>query len=388
MRRPKLHGLENDLHRAIRQGNLPAVRAWIAAGESLEGRDPTATTPLALAAYFNKPAAFAALLAAGASTDATDEGNHALFYAAWRGSRAMVRALLDKDVDIDGQFKNAAGTGQTALMGAAKGGHLALVKLLVGLRARLGLTDRDGKTALDYADEHGADAVVEYLRAANAPGRPVARKRPAKPHPGEELVEAGRQEIARFPGLAARSAYKEFLARLTKLAGTKPKAYQNPNGGDYGRLAGVYALTIPAQRLADRPDLLAELREQAGAAGGTLVDARFGRDPRDGGECVLFPTADKAAIILAQGTSSNGIVGAETEDIVAFIAGLDRQNPFRLTACSHDAIAGEFAGRVKRATTWARRLLEICPGEGEAEARPEDVAAALEDDGCFLLWWD
>jgi Domain of unknown function (DUF4253) len=80
------------------------------------------------------------------------------------------------------------------------------------------------------------------------------------------------------------------------------------------------------------------------------------------------------------------VVGAETEDIVAFVADLDRYNPFRLTACAHDTIAGEFDGPVRQAATWARRLLAICPGE--EEAAPADVAAAMKEDGYFLLWWD
>jgi hypothetical protein len=385
MPQPKLQGPENDLHRAIQRGDAAAVRAWVAAGKSLEDRDPTATTPLALAAFFNKPAVFDELLAAGAGTEPTDDGNHVLFYAAWRGSRKMVQALLDRNVGVDCQFKNAVSTGQTALMGAVKGGHLGLVKLLVGRQAQLGLTDKDGKTALDYAVENGEDDIAEYLKGLRAPGKPVAGKR-AKAHPGEKLVAVGRLVIESFPERAARPAYKAFLARLTKLVGQKPKAYENPSGSEYGRLKGVYAVHFPAACLADRPGLLADLRQEAAAAGGTLVDADSGQDPRNGIDCVVFPTADKVAVVLAQETSSNGIVGADTEDIVAFVEDLDRQNPFWLTTCAHDTIAGEFDGPVRQAATWARRLLAICPGEEEAS--PAGVAATLKEDGYFLLWWD
>jgi uncharacterized protein len=184
MARTKLHGSENELHRAIQQGNLADVRAWIAAGKSIEDRDPTATTPLALAAYFNKPSIFEELLAAGANTASTDDGNHVFFYAAWRGSKRMVQALLDNGVDIDGQFLNAISSGQTALMGAAKGGHLELVKFLVGKKAQLGLADKNSKTALDYADEQGEDKIVAYLRSLNAPGKPFAKPKKSKAHPG------------------------------------------------------------------------------------------------------------------------------------------------------------------------------------------------------------
>jgi hypothetical protein len=382
---PKLHGPENDLHRAIQKCDLEAVRAWIAAGKSLDARDPTATTPLALAAYFNKPAIFDALLAAGAGTEPTDDGNHLLFYVAWRGNRKMVQALLDRQADVNFQCKNATSTGQTALMGAAKGGHFNLVKFLVGEGARLDLTDREGQTALDHADESGHDDIVQYLKTLKAPGKPIVKKRPAKPHPGEKVVAKARKVIEQFPKISARPAYQKFLTRLAKLAGGKPKAYTNPSGSEYGKLKGVYAIHLPPESFADKPDLVAELAGEASAAGGTLVEADFGQAPGKGIECILFPTTDKV-VVLAQETSSNGIPGAETEDIAAFVADLDEENPFRLTVCTHDTIAGEFDKPVRKAVTYARRMLAICPGE--TESTPEEVAAVLKRDRSFLLWWD
>jgi hypothetical protein len=386
MARNRLHGTDNDLHRAIQKGDLEAVRAWIAAGKSLETRDSTATTPLALAAYFNKPAVFDALLAAGATTEPTDDGNHVLFYAAWRGNRKMVQALLDRGMDVNFQCKDETSTGQTALIGAARGGYLTLVKLLVAEGARLDLTDREGHTALDHADESGRDDVVKYLKGLKAPGQPPARKHPVKPHPGEKVVAKARKVIEQFPKLAARPAYQKFLARLAAAAGGKPKAYANPNASEYGKLKGVYAVHLPPEAFADKPDLVADLAEEASAAGGTLVEADFGQDPKKGVECVLFPTTDKVAVVLAQETSSNGVPGADTEDIAAFVADLDADNPFRLTVCSHDTLAGVFEKPVRKAVTYARRMLAICPGE--TESTPAEVAAILKRDRSFFLWWD
>jgi len=387
MARGKLHGPQNDLHRAIQQGDLAAVQAWLAAGKSLEARDPTATTPLALAAFFSKPAIFHALLAAGASTAATDDGNHVLFYAAWRGNRKMVQALLDRGVDVNFQCQDAGSSGQTALIGAAKGGHLDIVKLLHAHHADPAPTDYQGNTALDHAVENDHASVVQFLKACRAPGKAAARQRPAKPHPGAKLVAQGRKLIERFPALAARPAYQKLLARLTKVTGKKPKAYANPHGSAYGKLKGVYAVTVPAKSLAAEPALLAELAAAATAAGGTFVQAVLGPDEQANGvPCILFPTTDKTAVVLAQETSSNGIPGADAEDIVAFIADLDQRQPFRLTVCTHDAIAGAFAGPVRQAKTVARRLLAICPGDDDHA--PDEVAAALRQDRCFTLWWD
>lgn len=385
MARTKLHGTPNDLHRAIERGDIAAVRAWIAAGKPLDDRDHTATTPLALAAYFNKPALFHALLAAGADTKATDDGNHVLFYAAWRGNRKMVQALLENKVDVNFQKKDGGSSGQTALIGAAKGGHLDIVKLLYSHRADPGRTDNAGKTARDHADESGHEEVVEFLKAFKAPGKSVSRK-PARPHPGEKIVEEALKVIKRFRERAAWPACQEFLARLQALTGRKPKAYDNPDASEYRKLKGVYHVTLPAKCLAGRPDLLAELGREAVEAGGTLIEAEAGQDWQQGVACVLFPTTDKAAIVLARETTSNGTVGADTEDIVSVLRDLDEKNPFRLTICGHDTIAGEFAGPVRRPLTFARRLLDICPAE--SDETPDEVAATLKTERRFFLWWD
>ena len=380
MAKSPIHGRETELHRAIQAGDTAAVRAWIAAGKPLEDRDPTAMTPLALAAYFNRPTIFQDLLAAGAATKATDDGNHVLFYAAWRGNRNMVQALLDRKVDVNFRKDTAGSSGQTALIGAAKENHLEIVQLLYTHHADLGPTDFQGKTALDVADENGADDVVQWLKAFKAPGKATS-KRPAKPHPGVTVVEAARKVIGQFPGLAARAKYTAFVARLATATGRKPKAFTNPDAFEYGKLKGVFAVECPA----DRPDLVDVLAVKAAAAGGTLVRTDPTQDPANGVSCVLYPTTDKVAVMLARETSSNGTVGADTEDIAAFLTDLDKDNPFRLTACAGDLIAGEFDGPVRKAKAVAKRILELC---SEGDDDPDDLAQTLKADRAFFLWWD
>jgi uncharacterized protein len=384
MPKSPIHGRQNDLHRAIEKGDIAAVRAWIAAGKPLEDRDPTAMTPLALAAYFNRPTIFHELLSAGAAIKATDDGNHVLFYAAARGNRNMVQALLDRKVDVN--FRSAApgNSGQTALIGAAKEGHLEIAQLLYSHHADLSPTDFQGKTALDVADENGADDVVAFLKAFKAPGKAVS-KRPAKPHPGEKLAEAARKVVGKFPALAARPKYTAFVARLATVTGRKPKAFTNPDAFEFGKLKGVFAVEFPAKVLADQPDVVDEMAVKAAAAGGTLVRTDPTQDPAKGVSCVLYPTTDKVAVILARETSSNGTVGADTEDIAAFVADLDKDNPFRLTACAGDLIVGEFGGPVRKARTVARRILDLC---SEGDDDPDDLAQTLKEDRAFFLWWD
>jgi hypothetical protein len=292
----------------------------------------------------------------------------------------MVQAVLDRNATVDVQFKSAASSGQTALMGAAKGGHLGLVKFLVGAGATLELTDKQGMSALDYAVENGHDKIIAFLRSLKAPGQPVRKAKPAKPHPGEALVEAGRAVIASFAEAAAKPKFQRLLVQLEKASGTKPKAYANPEASEFRKLRGVFTVALPAEKLA-------EWQEKSATAGATLIEAEIDHETKVA-DCILFPTTDKSAIVLARETTSNGILEGDPEDILAFLMELDAQNPFRITVCAHDTIGGEFIEPLKRAKAWAKRMLAICPAEDDTEADPEDVAAMLKHERRFLLWWD
>jgi ankyrin repeat protein len=61
------------------------------------------------------------------------------------------------------------GTGSTALILAARAGHLRVVEALVQGRADLAITDSTGRTALAVADSENRRQVAEYLRRNNAP---------------------------------------------------------------------------------------------------------------------------------------------------------------------------------------------------------------------------
>lgn len=377
-RSPKLHGPQTDLHRAIERGDLAAVRAWIAAGKPLEDRDPTAMTPLALAAYFERSTIFQELLNAGASTIPTDDGNHVLFYAAWRGNRKMVQALLDRQIDVNFRSDAGGNSGQTALIGAAKGGHLKITEVLYSHHADTAAKDFQGKTALDIADENGHEEVVHFLKAFGAPGR-RSPKRPAKPHPGEQLLTDARAAIKKFPAAATQPAFEQFLALLATAAGKKPKTFANPDASEFRRLRGVYTVALPGNRVSD-------LRSQADSIGATLLE----EDPLNDGEssvpCVVLPTADPVVVAVARETSSNGVVEADPEEILAFLADLGVTNPFVMTTCTADTIAGTFRGPVRRPRTVAKRLLAVCPGDDEHEEN--SVAETLKQEGRFFLWWD
>lgn len=60
---------------------------------------------------------------------------------------------------------NDTSVGMTALMFAARDSDLSMVRLLVELGADYSVISKDGKTALDYAEHYGDDAIVAFLES-------------------------------------------------------------------------------------------------------------------------------------------------------------------------------------------------------------------------------
>lgn len=85
------------------------------------------------------------------------EGMTALMLAAEQGSLKVVKSL----VKLEARKQNSHG--QTALMLAARNGHKAICQALLCENA---ITDKDGKTALDYAREAGQEGCVALLSKA------------------------------------------------------------------------------------------------------------------------------------------------------------------------------------------------------------------------------
>ena len=123
-------------------------------------------TPLMAAAHHGHETLFPVLLAAGAQIDqAMPDGWTALLFAARQGHVAAVRALIavggTDQVDADGD---------TALIFAARYGHTALVKLLLQAGAEKHHKNGDGDTALIEATWKGdANTVRALLKAKTNP---------------------------------------------------------------------------------------------------------------------------------------------------------------------------------------------------------------------------
>ena len=148
---PTAAARQTAAHKAASAGNVDALKAAQASGESLNATDSDGTTPLHLAAYKGQKATVDFLLAQeGILKDPADKrGMTPLMLAAGAGHAEVVRSLLKAGEDP----KRTAADGATALHRAAAQGNLEVVGLLLEAGADPALTDSRGKTAAALAGE-------------------------------------------------------------------------------------------------------------------------------------------------------------------------------------------------------------------------------------------
>jgi len=191
---------DRDLLAAAGRGDLPGVRAALAAGGDVGVADATGATALVLAAYGNHVDVATALVGAGADVNHQDRSRQSayliatseigddprlldvmlahgadvaaldsfdgtgLIRAAHRGYPLVVDRLLAAGIDVD----HVNNLGWTALLEAVilgDGGpdHQKVVSALVAAGADRTVEDRNGLTALEHARERGQTEVVRLL---------------------------------------------------------------------------------------------------------------------------------------------------------------------------------------------------------------------------------
>ncbi len=136
-----------DLHSAVYNENLAAIRQHIAAGSDINIQESTHdSSPLITAAAFGKTEAAKLLIEGKADLDyANSNGSTALHTAAVFGKIDVLRLLIDAGADLNTQNHDGA----TALLAAAFFGNIEIVAELLEHGADREIRNMHGATALD-----------------------------------------------------------------------------------------------------------------------------------------------------------------------------------------------------------------------------------------------
>jgi len=156
------------LHAAVETGNLEILQFLLERGAKPNIRDFQKRTPLMMMDEDATPELLDLLVRYGAKVHLVDkQGNNVLHhFAAYDESVEIVRQLAALGANYNASNKQ----GITPLMIAAENGNTDTVRVLLELGAGVDQTDREGKSALDRAEEPEVRSLLESHGA-------IARKR-------------------------------------------------------------------------------------------------------------------------------------------------------------------------------------------------------------------
>ena len=130
-----------DIHTVVLTGNMDALKQHIAAGSSLNEKDPMGgSSPLISAALFGKTAMAKALIDAGANLDfQNNDGSTALITAAFFCRPEIVQILLNKGADktIKNKYGSTAYESVSGSFNDVKGVYENLGRMLAPMGLKL-----------------------------------------------------------------------------------------------------------------------------------------------------------------------------------------------------------------------------------------------------------
>ncbi len=138
---------------AIRQGDLETISSLGEKNPDLYGsRDSRGSTPLILAAYYNREATVDYLLQKGVPVDEKDgAGNTALMGCCFKGYLGIARKLIQAGADVN----TINSLGSSCLIYAVTFNQIEIAKLLLSHGADMHIRDARGQSALDHAKMQG-----------------------------------------------------------------------------------------------------------------------------------------------------------------------------------------------------------------------------------------
>jgi ankyrin repeat protein len=157
---------DGPLTKAVRAGDVAAVRALVKSGTDVDIRSGDGSTPLLWAAHGSAHEIARALITAGAAVDAAnDYGITPLLHASRLGDATMVELLLQAGADPT----RAHPEGETPLLAAARAGSVPAARLLLARGIDVNAAEKfQQTTALMWAAAEGHIDVVDLLLEAGA----------------------------------------------------------------------------------------------------------------------------------------------------------------------------------------------------------------------------
>ena len=179
-------GSSVDIHQAVFDGNIEAVKQYLAAGGDVNAKGRTEWTPLQVAANKGHKEIVELLIANGADVNAKDKrGTTPLHEVAGRGhNKDVAELLIAKGADVNAKDDN----GWTPLHHAVPDGHKEIAELLITKGGNVNAKGIYG-TPLDHAEAEWEGDVDEVNAARNEVAE-LLRKHGGKT--GEELKAEGK----------------------------------------------------------------------------------------------------------------------------------------------------------------------------------------------------
>ena len=216
------------IHSAAAQGNLTAVRAFLARGVPVDfSQGKTGRSPLTHAAQAGQVEIAKFLLERKATVDGARDWTP-LLAAAQHGRTKLAALLLDAGADINRACGDRWWRGDTPLMLAARTNSTPCVKLLLERKADTAATNQSGQTALDIAQHLGRSSIVSLLQFAAAAAPPPAPPAPSPLVGAERLAASAASEIASSRAIFAAAVQP----RVDAVAGSSTLAAEPRSAAD------------------------------------------------------------------------------------------------------------------------------------------------------------
>src|SRR5437660_92657 len=107
--------------------------------------------------------------------------------------------------------------------------------------------------------------------------------------------------------------------------------------------------------------------------------------PTPGKPMLLFPTAEKYAVLVACGTNGDNY-GLRPTDVINWLRETEQTDPFVVSECGYDFVGGRFLNPVSDPGRLAERMIAFCPDliDGDLITSVESIARGLEEDPSFF----